>query len=136
MKGVILAGGKGSRLNPLTRVTSKHLLPIYDKPLIYYPLSTLILAGIQEVLIITTPEDQSSFKKLLGDGSQFGIHISYQKQNEPKGLAQGIQLSGDFVNGESFAFILGDNIFSGNPFSFERNFSGIDCQVIRPMMTG
>jgi glucose-1-phosphate thymidylyltransferase len=113
MKGVILAGGRGTRLYPLTKVASKQLLPIYDKPMIYYPMSTLMLAGIRDILVITTPEDLSSFQKLLSDGHQFGIEISYLVQNEPKGLAHGIQLAAEFIDGESFAFILGDNIFYG-----------------------
>ena len=113
MKGVILAGGRGSRLTPLTIATSKQLLPIYDKPLIYYPLSTLMLAGIRQILIITTREDQPMFKKLLGVGTVLGIEINYEIQDEPKGIAQGILIAQDFLNDESFAFILGDNIFYG-----------------------
>ena len=113
MKGIILAGGRGTRLYPLTKVASKQLLPVYDKPLIYYPLSTLMLAGVQEVLVITTPEDNQTFQNLLGDGSQFGIEIEYLIQHQPNGLAEGIKLAGGFLSGENFAFILGDNIFYG-----------------------
>jgi glucose-1-phosphate thymidylyltransferase len=113
MKGVILAGGSGTRLFPLTMVASKQLLPVYDKPLIYYPLSTLMLAGVQEVLIITTPQDNQTFQNLLGDGSQFGISVQYLIQAQPRGLAEGIILASGFISGESFVYILGDNIFYG-----------------------
>ena len=127
MRGIILAGGTGSRLHPITLGISKQLMPVYDKPMIYYPLSTLILAGIQDVLIITTPHDAEQFERLLGDGSKFGISITYAQQASPDGLAQAFILGADHIDGQTSALVLGDNIFYGQGMGTQlRRFEGID----------
>ena len=131
MRGIILAGGSGTRLHPITLGSSKQLVPVYDKPMIYYPLSTLIFAGVSEVLVINTPHEQEAFQRLLGDGSQFGISISYAVQPEPKGLAQAFTIGGDFIGDDSCCLVLGDNIFYGQGLGTQlQRFNDIDGAVI------